>query len=126
MIGQWTERPKVVKKLLDQYHKHGRLIIAYDFDDTVSPLYEPDEFLNEVRTLIRKAAHQGHYCYCYTANTDFVKVSSFLQAQMLPTNPIPKGNGDKAFFNILLDDKAGLEYTYNVLFEVLALISIQK
>ena len=65
---------KLLKKLLDQHCKHGSIIVAYDFDDTVYPFNLEVEELKDTVNLIQKLAICGHKVYCYTSNEDIEKL----------------------------------------------------
>lgn len=61
---------------------------------------------------------QGHDLICYTANDDIVKVSGFLSMNGIAPdyyNESPVASNGKIFYNLFLDDKCGLEETYNIL-----------
>lgn len=66
---------KLLQKLLDQYSKHGKLIVAYDFDDTVYPFSLDPSELKDTVDLIKRLDKQGHDVYCYTSNADMEKVT---------------------------------------------------
>lgn len=125
---------KLLKKLLDQYYKHGSLIVAYDFDDTVYPYSLDVEDLKDTVNLIKRLAICGHTVYCYTSNEDIEKVTMYLHYNKIPyysINESPVGNDSssnssvgKQFYNVLLDDKAGLQETKEVL-EMFLIVTTQ-
>lgn len=109
---------KLLQKLLDQYYKHGSIIVAYDFDDTVYPYSLEVEELKDTVSLIKKLDSSGHTVYCYTSNTDIEKVTLYLNYNRIPYYSINKSPVDsvgKQFYNVLLDDKSGLNETKEVL-----------
>lgn len=109
---------KLLQKLLDQHTKHGKLIVAYDFDDTVYPFSLSVEELKDTVELIKELDKQGHFVYCYTSNEDMNKVTSYLYFNKIPYKSINKSlveSSGKQFYNVLLDDKAGLNEVKEVL-----------
>lgn len=109
---------KLLQKLLDQYRKHGSIIVAYDFDDTVYPYSLEVEELKDTVSLIQRLAICGHTVYCYTSNEDMEKVTLYLNYNRIPyysINKSPVVSSGKEFYNVFLDDKAGLNETKEVL-----------
>ena len=108
----------LLNRLHKQYKEHGKLLIAFDFDDTVYPFTWPDELLKPIRDILLLARKQGHDLICYTANDDLESVSEFLTYHGIAPdyyNRSPVASNGKIFYNIFLDDKCGLEETYNIL-----------
>lgn len=119
---------KLLKKLFDQYYKHGSVIVAYDFDDTVYPFSSEVEELKDTVNLIQRLAICGHKVYCYTSNEDIEKVTMYLHYNRIPYCSINKSPVDsigKQFYNVLLDDKAGLNETKEVL-EMFLMLTTNK
>lgn len=109
---------KLLQKLLDQYKKHGSIIVAYDFDDTVYPYSLEVEELKDTVSLIKELDKQGHYIYCYTSNIDIQKVITYLHYNNIPcksVNKSPVASSGKEFYNVFLDDKAGINEIKEVL-----------
>lgn len=42
----------LLNRLHKQYKEHGKLLIAFDFDDTVYPFTWPDELLKPIRDIL--------------------------------------------------------------------------
>jgi hypothetical protein len=114
-------------RLMEQYKKHGRLIIAYDFDDTVSPFYCAN--CTEVQSLLRMAKNTiDAYFIVYTSNPNIERVKDFLDKNNLPYDSINENapfvnySGGKVFYNIFLDDKAGLAQAASNLKDLLYMV----
>lgn len=118
-------------RLEEYYKKHGKLIILYDFDDTV---YSEKYSCEKVKTLIRSWKDYA-YLICYTTRTgkelDFVK--EYLDKNNIPYNYINRdymGNipkdGSKIYGNVMLDDKCGLNQVYGELNKLLNNIKMGK
>lgn len=108
-------RPYTFLKLVEQYQKTNQLIVAYDFDDTVSPLHSSGCYY--AASVIRKAKEVlNAYCIVYTCNDNYIDIVEYLDKNNIPFDAINKnapfinfgGRGCKIYYNILLDDKAGL------------------
>ena len=121
-LPQSTTGQLLASRLIKQCKEHGKLIIAFDFDDTVFPFTYPLEVLLPVHEILKKAKKQGHTLICYTANSDLEKVSLYLFHNGLTPhyyNESPVATEGKIYYNIFLDDKCGLQETLDILNYVL-------
>lgn len=121
----YLDDKNVYKRLQDRYKKYGNLIVAYDFDDTVYNLYQDDKSFGMVIDLIRRCK-KCSTLIVFTARdirnrNDYNTVVKYLNENNIPYDYINSDFngivpfGRKIYYNILLDDKAGLSSAYNVL-----------
>lgn len=110
-----TSATFLLTRLIHQYKHHERLVIAYDFDDTVRPYWGGN--CDELCTLLRVAKRiLNPYLIVYTCNPNHDKIRQFLDKEKIPYDSInenaPFINEDyisgKLYYNLFLDDKAGL------------------
>lgn len=124
----------LLQRLISQYQKQEKLIVAYDFDDTVSPYWCAN--CTQVQSILRRLRDNiDTYFIVYTSNDDHDKIKKFLTANDIPFDSInenapfaPTKEG-KLFYNVFLDDKAGLGEVVNTLDQFLYLVQngyIQK
>lgn len=133
-----TNKPLWVDELLlacliKQYKEFGHLLVAYDFDDTVSMFsidegYKRIHLINRALLALRFAQKQGHKMICYTANPNIEHIKSYckyndLKIDYLNRSPVGMGGG-KIYYNIFLDDKCGLKSATDTL--LAALVKIQE
>ena len=100
-------KERFVNVLIDDYKKHGNLIVAFDFDDTIHPS-SPNYPCNLVINLLRVCTQLGFVMICFTArtlNSDMEMIREEFDLEL----------AHKIFYNIFLDDRAGLESAYNIL-----------
>ena len=117
----------LLERLITQYQKQDKLIIAYDIDDTVRPAYCTD--CVNVQSLLRKINDSlDAYFIVFTSNEDIDGVKAYLDEEEIPYDAIntnapfvPYKNG-KVFYNVLLDDKAGLGEVVNTLEQLVYLV----
>lgn len=117
----------LLMRLIEQYKKHGKIVIAYDIDDTVRPCYCDD--CTEIQTLLKMAKDIiDPYFIVYTSNPDIEEVERYLNECHIPYHAINKNapfvpfKDGKIFYNILLDDKAGLAQAASNLKDLLYMV----
>ncbi len=110
------------KRLKDEYLKYGKLIIAFDFDNTVYDYHKKGDTFNNVINLLRKLKDYA-YLIVFTNSPPerYSEIENYLKEQDIPYNginenaPSIKAEGRKIYYNVLLDDRAGLLQVYNEL-----------
>lgn len=117
-----------IDRLVREWRKHGKLIIACDFDDTLKPysLTDEENLFRMKRTLniLKDCISTGAHVIIYTARRKdkFPEIEDWCKENELPiyginvnVEGIPFGNDQKPYANIYLDDRAGVEYALMVL-----------
>lgn len=120
----------VLDRLVKEYNKYGTLIVAYDFDNTVYDYHDEGHSYNQIETLLRKLKLIGCYLIVFTASdkSKFEFIRDYLKNKDIPFDSINENapfvnfNSGKVYYNILLDDRAGLSSAYNVLYKFLEII----
>lgn len=123
-------------RLLRIHHEHGGLTVACDFDNTLFDFhYEREKHLrqeydlSEIHSLLVRLKAAGCYIIIWTASEDDAFVKRFLAQTNIPYDalnenpPFFKGKARKIYYNVLLDDAAGLRETYQLLTRFLNQIS---
>lgn len=122
-------RTATINRLKTEYKKYGYLVIAYDFDDTVHALHNPvceSTIIPTINTIKRleKIFHNTCTFIVFTCRPEeeYEYVKSFLNSRDIPYHYInendPKINlktSNKIFYNIFLEDRAGLQETIEIL-----------
>lgn len=113
----------VKDRLLKEWKEHCKLIIAFDFDGTVYDYLQRGDTFPLITNLLRESKKIGAHIYCFTAREehehDFVR--NYLNENDIPFDGINidydfiRFRGRKPYYNILLDDRAGLESALQVL-----------
>lgn len=108
-------------RLIEEFEKHGKLVVAYDFDNTVYDYHKKGYTFDKVINLLRRAKTMGCYLIVFTCSDesryDFIK--NHLEENDIPFDSINENcpdtnftNSGKIYYNILLDDRAGLKQAY--------------
>lgn len=117
-----------IYRLVDEYKKYNSLVIAYDFDNCVFDYHSKGHDYFDVVDILKEAKEIGCYMICFTAEKDTEKVTQFLNDFKIPCDamnenpPFFKSDARKIYFNLLLDDRAGLLSAYNQLRETINII----
>lgn len=122
-------------RLIEEFARHGKLVVAYDFDNTVYDYHKKGYTFDKVINLLRTAKEMGCYLIVFTCSDesryDFIR--NHLQENDIPFDAINENCPDtnftksgKIYYNILLDDRAGLEQAYTDLDIALKFIKILK
>ena len=115
---------KYVDRLRKEWEQHGKIIIAVDYDDTISPWKWTKEELQDTVTVIKEAQLVGAYVVIFTACAPdrYTEISEYtkslgIRVDAINQNPIdmPYGNSNKIYANIFLDDRGGLEEAKHIL-----------
>lgn len=114
----------ITERLIAEWEKYGSLVIAYDFDNTVYDFHKQGHSYDVVIQLLRECKGQNAHLMVYTARRDdeLSFVRSYLDEKQIPYDSInetpdflPFEDGKKLYFNILIDDRAGLPSAYRCL-----------
>lgn len=113
-----------LERLEQEWEQHGKIIIACDFDDTISPWrMRNTDFKRVIDTLII-AKQTGAYIVIFTACNDerYEEIKQYcaskgLEIDAINKTPIdlPYGKNGKVYANIFIDDRAGLNESLMIL-----------
>ena len=115
---------KYVVRLRKEWEQHGKIIIAVDYDDTISPWKWNQSELQDTINLIKEAQLCGAYVAIFTACSPerYEEIMQYaksvgIRVDSVNRNPIdiPYGNNSKIYANIFIDDRAGLEEAKEIL-----------
>lgn len=115
-----------VNRLVNDYERHNSLIVAFDFDNTVFDFHSKGDTFPKVIEILQECNRLGFEVNCFTAaaSTDFVYAYCKrigISIDNMNTSSVPSST-HKPYFNILLDDRAGLESAYKTLRDTLTII----
>jgi hypothetical protein len=120
MFNHSFNQQACAERLLNEYRKYDRLIVGIDFDNTIKPI-DPNNSCDEVVALLQRCSQDPKIALClWSICQDEKEVTSKINyctqvginIDYVITSPLQMGIGPKQFFNVLLDDRAGLESAY--------------
>ncbi len=127
---------KCVDRLLEEYELHKRLMVAVDFDDTIFDFHNKGYEYRQVIDLLKQCQKLNFYITVFTGSPTekYGMIQEYMEKIGIKITginknpiPLPFGNHGKIYFNILLDDRAGLGQAYAILNNVVENIKrIQK
>ncbi len=112
-----------IQRLVMEWVSHDKLIIAYDYDNTIYDYHDKGYEFNYVIDLLQRCDKIGAKFIVYSCSPEsrHPEIHNHLDSIGLRADYINKphveladGTG-KIFFNILLDDRAGLRSAYIIL-----------
>lgn len=114
------------KRLIKEYETHGKLVVGFDFDNTIFDVHNAGINCSEIINILQECKKLGFTLCLYTAELreDWLKwkvgyCKHFgIEPDYVNESPLIPGT-KKPFFNILLDDRAGLESAFQSLKEVI-------
>jgi len=119
------EMEPYIARLHKEWQTHGKIILAVDFDDTVSPWGFKDMDFTPIFKAIKHAQTIGAYVVIFTACKpdryqyirDYCKDIGGFDIDGINENVIdlPFGNERKIYYNHLLDDRSALPYSLAIL-----------
>lgn len=120
----FISKQRAIDRLISEYHRFGRIIVAYDFDDTVVPQSgENCSYVVELLQECSKIDTIAMVCFtCRSSNDDLMEVRRNLDRLEIRWDRIndnvegcPFETSRKILYSIFLDDRAGLGAAYETL-----------
>ena len=113
-----------LERLEEEWKLHGKIIIACDFDDTISPWklkgFDPKRTIEVLKIAKQTGAYIVIFTACNPERYDEIRKycsDSGLEIDAINETPIdlPYGKTGKIYANIFIDDRAGLNEALNIL-----------
>jgi len=132
------DQVSILKKV---YEEHRRIIVAFDFDNTVFDYHNVGLDCSPIVDILHECQSLGFPLICFTSNVGdrlvFIKhylkevlrfkKSIVINGDVIALHVSSKvSNYTKPYANIYLDDKAGLKESYNNLKEIIKYTSEVK
>lgn len=111
-----------LSRLIKELDTHGNLVIGFDFDNTIFDVHNNGGNYSQMISILQECKKRGWTLCLYTAElredwlkwkVDYCKHFG-IEPDYVNESPLLKGT-KKPFFNLLLDDRAGLEGAYFML-----------
>jgi len=135
MIDTFYDTKHCVERLYKEWVQHPKLIIACDFDDTIFDFHNRGQTHDDVVDLLKECKSLGFYVVLFSASKPerypfMMEYCKNLGVEVDGINKnvieLPYGNNGKIYYNILLDDRAGLFQAVTILLMVIQKIKKLK
>ena len=113
-----------LERLEEEWRTYGKIIIACDYDDTISPWKMQNRDFKRVFEVLKVAKETGAFIVIFTACKEdrYPEITNYcldngLVIDGINKTPIdlPYGNDKKIYANVFIDDRAGLNESLNIL-----------
>ena len=131
-IDPYLDCVNCVDRLMKEWDEHGSLFVAFDFDNTVFDYHRKGFSFPAVEFLLKECKKAGLKLILFTAKetkeeldrcVDYCKERGY-EPDFINMSPVM--NTKKPYYNILLDDRAGLEGAATILSIALIRILMKK
>ena len=127
-MNSYLDDRKAINRLKKEYLQHKKLIIGFDFDNTIYDYHKENLELTPIINLLKRCSKLKFIMCLYTIDNNLYFKRTHtrmlgINIDYVNTSPVILGNG-KPYFNILLDDRAGLSASYNILLTTLNELNI--
>jgi hydroxymethylpyrimidine pyrophosphatase-like HAD family hydrolase len=125
-LDYYLDDNNAVDRLIREWKKYGKIIIAVDFDDTIYNYHNiPDREYKDVIKLLQLCKEIGCYIIIFTAcdESKYDFITNYCNDNNIEVDKINDNldfvpySGRKVYFNIALDDRGGLSSSYRILKE---------
>lgn len=130
IIDPYLDDGMCIRRLQEEWDKYGMLVLAVDFDNTLFDYYKRGYTFPLVIDAIREAKRHGFHITIFTScdESRFPEIKDYLAKEDIPYNSINETpdfipfKGRKVYYNLFLDDRAGLSSSYHQLKAVFSYI----
>lgn len=118
----------LLDKLKGVHEQYGKIIVAFDFDDTLYAygMYGDEAAISKAQSLVYRCLETGQTLLLFTCREGnlldealFFCEQNGMFFEHVNENPLQTFTSRKPFFNILIDDKAGIYEASKILEEYL-------
>lgn len=124
----YTSSQMCLNRLSGEYAQHGSLFVAFDFDNTVYDIHHKGYVYDRVEDLLRACKKLGFKLILFTCKETQVELeqcAAYCERRGYAPdyiNESPLMDTRKPYYNILLDDRAGLCQAVELLEELIDII----
>lgn len=134
MTDRYLDDKECIDRLVHEWEKHGNLVVALDYDNTVYDFHRRGDKYENVINVVRKAHKMGCRVVIFSCSDEarFPEMKKYLTENDIPFDGINEDVGftkykcRKINYSILLCDRSGLGSAYNILNEVCEIVWLNR
>ena len=117
MLDRYLDPEQTTNRLIKEFKQYNTLFIAFDFDNTIFDYHRTGDSYPKMIKLLQELQAVGCTLILFTAN-EYEQLQTCLDyctglgITVSYVNENPLFNTRKPYYNILLDDRAGLDSSY--------------
>ncbi len=129
-MDKYLNKEICYNRLLKEYSEHKSLVVAVDFDGTIYDFHNEGITFEDIINLLNDLKEIGCYIIIFTANDNHGLITDYCITMKIPFDsinenpPFFKSKSRKIYYNVLLDDRAGMNEVYNQLTNLIKQIKI--
>ena len=128
MNDRYTKDSEQIQRLTKEWIQHGKLIVAFDYDNTVFDYHEKGDTYETVISQLQALGKMGCEMICFTScdESRFDDIRKYLKENNIICHGINKDSdavpfrGRKIYYNVFYDDRAGLGQVVSIMPRVIA------
>lgn len=125
VVDPYLDNQRCIDRLVENWKLHNGIIIAFDFDNTVFDYYNMGYQYDKVIELLKECKSMGCTLILSTCcdESKFTFMRNKCEEKGIEIDYINESppyipfTGNKIYYNILLDDRAGLSAAYEILYK---------
>lgn len=133
VVDPYLDNQRCIDRLVENWKLHDGIIIAFDFDNTVFDYYDIGYQYDKVIELLKECKSMGCTLILSTCcdKSKFAFMRNKCEEKGIEIDYINESppyipfTGNKVYYNILLDDRAGLSAAYEILYKTKERIKIE-
>lgn len=126
-MSHYYDEDKSVQRLISEWEAFGRIVIAVDFDNTIYDSHNLGIDCEYIKEILSRCRQFGCYIIIWTAREqyEYYQVKDYLKQIDFDYDFInkdimrPNSTSPKMYYQILLDDRAGLTQSISILEKVI-------
>lgn len=131
MQDRYLDTTQSIDRLVKDYRKYGNLFVAFDFDNTVFDYHKVGDTFPKIEGLLKNLKKRRISLILFTSNegeklqeiVKYCKEHGY-EPDFINESPVMKTR--KPYYNILLDDRAGLNEAYQILVLTIKIIDNEQ
>ena len=125
VVDPYLNDDMCIDRLVENWKLHNGIIIAFDFDNTIFDYYDKGYRYDKVIALLKECKDMGctliFSTCCDESKFEFmenkcIEVGIYID-YINESPPYIPFTGNKIYYNIMLDDRAGLSVAYKILYK---------